>query len=432
MKKYSLIIAFFLSAFMYAQEWETVVSLPGNSPIKQIEIVNTNSIYVSSQYYKLYNWNGTDWASVGDFNPGFNGLFSYVSDDEIYATHNTYINGKNENEVNYLAKWDGLNWTNFGDFNQPKHIYNFRVLSDSEVYAVGAFDDLEDYRWRAVAKFNGSNWSVIGKDQQFGGTYSGNNSLWVNNENDIYSKHDGYRSNGQQFVKHWDGNEWKVLSNGNLDETDGVDRIHYVSENEIYINTWNTNFDYGVIGYWDGDYWKILGDIQSTVFTNGFYGSLDFVFVSSSEIYAFGSALRTSTNYTYQVAVWNGSTWTKLGNLNANKPVTAGFYKDGFLYVGGSFTEGGKTLIKRIDAQKVLNTINFTTKTRVVYPNPVKDICSLNKTYKTVKVYSLLGKELLEQNNSAQINFSNFKKGIYLLELTDDDNHRIIQKIIKN
>lgn len=432
MKKILFFLLITAANFSFSQNWETVVVLPGKSPIKQIEVVSENNIYVSSQYYKLYNWNGSKWSSVGNFNPGYNGYFSYKSDTEVYATHNTYLNGKNENEYNYIAKWDGNSWSNFGNFNQPKQIYNFKIRSDSEIYAVGAFDDLEGYRWRPVAKYNGTSWNVLGLNNQFAGTYSANNSLWVNNENDIYSKHDNYRSNGNKFVKHWDGNSWTVLNNTNLDEVDGVDRIYVVNENEIYINSWNKNQDFGVIGFWDGNYWRILGDIQTDLNTGGFYGSLDFVYVNANEIYAFGSALRNRFDYTYQVAVWNGTKWSTLGDLQANNPVISGFYKNGFLYVGGSFTEGNKTLIKKIDTQKILSTENFnTSKVITTFPNPVTHICYFDKKYPNIKVYSILGKLISEESNVNSVDFSNLKEGIYLLKLKTLNGKYYFKKIIK-
>lgn len=427
-----LALCFFLQSFlMIGQQWETVVSLPGRSPVKQIEIVNDNHIIVSSQYYKLHKWDGTSWESIGNFSPNFNGIFKYVSDDLIYATHNQDLTHNNTGNDNYIAKWDGTSWTSFGNFNQPKPIYNFKILSDTEAYAVGAFDDLDGFRWRSVAKYNGTSWNVVGLNDSKAGTYSESNSLWVNNENDIYSKHDHYRDAGPQKVKHWDGTSWTVLASNN-DEIVGVDKIHVVSENEIYINTWNTNRDYGVIGKWDGNYWRILGDLQTDLNTGGFYGSTDFLFVSSNEIYAFGSALRKRHENTYQVAVWNGTKWSNLGNLNANNPVLAAFYKDGFLYVSGSFTESGKTLIKKINAQQVLSTQeNTLEKTFSIYPNPTKGISQFNKTFKSITIFDATGKELYTENNSNSFNISDFSKGIYILKVEDFEGNTSIRKIIK-
>lgn len=432
MKFFKLFLFLSIHSICFSQQWETVVSLPGNSPIKQIEVVNDNNIYVSSQYYKLHHWDGSQWSSVGNFNPGFNGIFKYINDDLIYATHNDYGTfNTNLSNYNYIAKWDGNSWSNFGNFNQPKPIYNFKIISETEIYAVGAFDDLENYRWRSVAKYNGTTWSVVGLGDSKAGTYSGNNSLWVNNTNDIYSKHDGYRSNGAQRVKHWDGNSWTVLFSSE-DEIDGVDRIHVVSENEIYINSWNKNFDYGVIGMWDGNYWKILGDLQTDINTGDFYGSVDFLFINSTEIYAFGSALRNKSNFTYQVAVWNGLKWSNLENLNANNPVTAAFYKEGFLYVGGSFTESGKTVIKKIDAQKVLSVKNTSSSSKkLAFPNPVSDVLYLNKEYVSVQIFSVLGTNVSNHKNTNKIDCKTLPKGIYLLKAEDKNGVIYSKKIIK-
>ncbi len=407
--------------------------MAGRSTIKQLEVVSESEIYISSQVHKLYKFDGTEWNSLGDWNPGYNEKFIYNSANEIYAIHNNYIKSTDDSKYNYIAFWNGNEWSNFGNLNTPRPIYNFKIISNTEAYAVGDYTDIDNFRWKSVVKYNGSSWSVIGLGDSNAGTYSGNNSLWVNNENDIYSKYDGYKDAGEKKVKHWNGTSWTILRNYPLDEIDGVDHIHFVSENEIYTNTRSSDNNLASIGFWDGNYWRVLGDIQTNLNTGDFHGSLDFLYVNRNEIYAFGSALKNKETSKYQVAVWDGNSWKTIPNLFANNPVTAASYKDNFLYVGGSFTENYQFLLKKVDSKKVLNTQNFIIEeTSKVFPNPVLNTCSFDKTYSQVKVFSVTGKLVHQSKNTSKIDVKNIESGVYFIKLINGQGNFTVQKILKN
>ena len=51
--------------------------MAGRSTIKQLEVVSESEIYISSQVHKLYKFDGTEWNSLGDWNPGYNEKFIY-------------------------------------------------------------------------------------------------------------------------------------------------------------------------------------------------------------------------------------------------------------------------------------------------------------------------------------------------------------------
>jgi Secretion system C-terminal sorting domain len=62
-----------------------------------------------------------------------------------------------------------------------------------------------------------------------------------------------------------------------------------------------------------------------------------------------------------------------------------------------------------------------------VYPNPVKDgnlyITSNSSNAKTIEVYDILGKQVLEAKTSNNaVNVSNLKGGAYIVRITEDGN----------
>lgn len=435
MKKISIIVLFLCINYTFSQ-FTTVASLGIDSTIYQIKYVSDTEIYVSSNYFKLHKWDGNSWSNVGNFNPIYRGYFQYFASNDIYAAYHP-----SEDGLKYLAHWDGISWSNVGNFDQEKAIYNFKVISPNEIYAVGDFDYVDNLRWKPVVKYDGNSWSVLGGDSENYGTFAANNSLFVINENDIYSKSDGYTGNiGRERVKHWNGSNWTVLYNHSLDEIEGVRQIHAVSLTEVYTTGRSIESGLASIGKWNGTYWEILGDIQGDLdlWENGTF--INFIYVNSNEIYATGYPLRTRTvpptpgNYWhYLVAKWNGTNWEDFGNLQANYPVEAmDLSRDGYLYIGGSFTENSNTLIKKIHIGHSLNTDEEPImKKNLISPNPTSNICTLNQEYAKILVKDINGRILDKYFNTSNINLKMFNNGIYFIELETRLGKRFFSKIVK-
>ena len=70
-----------------------------------------------------------------------------------------------------------------------------------------------------------------------------------------------------------------------------------------------------------------------------------------------------------------------------------------------------------------------------IYPNPVKDILNIDlKTQKgSVKIFDLSGKVIktAEVNKSGAVDVSKLTKGMYIVEITTNDNSKVTKKIIK-
>ncbi len=68
-----------------------------------------------------------------------------------------------------------------------------------------------------------------------------------------------------------------------------------------------------------------------------------------------------------------------------------------------------------------------------VYPNPVNDVLHVNATNGTISLYNVTGGKIYEETvktNNNEIDFSGYSKGIYLLQVKDND-EIFIQKVIK-
>lgn len=75
----------------------------------------------------------------------------------------------------------------------------------------------------------------------------------------------------------------------------------------------------------------------------------------------------------------------------------------------------------------------FTNSEIKVYPNPVSEnlYVDINQEVQKIVVYNLLGKVVLEKENSAVVNLSPLKSGMYLIRVTSDKN-LYFKRIIKN
>lgn len=71
-----------------------------------------------------------------------------------------------------------------------------------------------------------------------------------------------------------------------------------------------------------------------------------------------------------------------------------------------------------------------------LFPNPVKDILTINlanQSFNSYKIYNLTGQIVLNytQNNQNQINVSTLENGIYFIKITTDNGKSITKKVIK-
>jgi hypothetical protein len=73
----------------------------------------------------------------------------------------------------------------------------------------------------------------------------------------------------------------------------------------------------------------------------------------------------------------------------------------------------------------------FTEKSTAFYPNPTKDIVHVQDNVKSVKLFSILGKQIEVSLENNAINVSNLDKGVYLIQLILADDKIVNSKLIK-
>lgn len=85
-----------------------------------------------------------------------------------------------------------------------------------------------------------------------------------------------------------------------------------------------------------------------------------------------------------------------------------------------------------------LSNENFLLNEILIYPNPTNDILNINYgtnniDIKSIGIHDMLGKKVYQNNSKVEsIDLSNFNSGIYLIEISTENNGKITKKLIKN
>ena len=87
---------------------------------------------------------------------------------------------------------------------------------------------------------------------------------------------------------------------------------------------------------------------------------------------------------------------------------------------------GAYTSLADCQADCATTAINEESSKPLTYPNPVKNILTINGTHSSVEIYDIYGKLVLSFNTKKTINVSSLSKGVYLIKLDNT-----IRKLIK-
>ncbi|MDD3887382.1 MAG: chitobiase/beta-hexosaminidase C-terminal domain-containing protein [Patescibacteria group bacterium] len=277
---------------------------------------------------------GTQW-SYG----GINALVVYKN--ELYAGGDfATVDGIT---VNHIAKWNGTNWSLVGTSGTEigSTIYGLAVYND-ELYVGGDFITMDGITVNYIAKWNGTNWSKVG--------ISGMNSIVTtlgayNNElyaGGLFTAADGISINR---IAKWNGANWSAVGTSGMNQYPDVLAVY---NNELYAGGHFTIVDDITVNYiakWNGSNWSKVGlsGMNSRVYSLAVY---------QNELYA-GGELATADGITVNgIAKWNGINWSQVGTSGlgtmANRKVNALAVYNNELYIGGHFYNVDDTVARRI------------------------------------------------------------------------------------
>jgi hypothetical protein len=258
-----------------------------------------------------------------------------------------------------------------------------------------------------------------------------NDELPINNQ--VISNEQA--SNGTQSLKiSVDTNEdfgWfpifgaaKFFENNYSYQTTTVEFDVYITELE------GSTFEFGTFGIVETDEFMPI-----SIYSFNYTGNLEVV---ANEDYDYENA-----NFT-----WEANRWYKLKSVTSENKID--FYIDGVLIhslenfaktniAGINFVHdnfGGSAYIDNLKINDEVLAVNDVTKGEIkLYPNPVKDILKLNlpngEKAATVDVHNAVGQKVADFKNAEEINLSQLKSGVYIINIKNFDGKTYSSKIIK-
>ena len=267
-------------------------------------------------------WNGKGWESVGD---GINGkvMTLAVYNNELYAGGT--FDKAGEINVQNIAKWDGKKWTDVSGGTKGFFVtqasttwincketktqssingyVNLLTVINNELYMSGRFDTVGKTPAHNFAKWNGKNWSAMGRGINDNilamQLYKG--ELYVAGEFDTVD------NKPFNYIAKWNGKEWQSVGQG-------TDRTIYslqVFNDELYAGgcfTTADNTNALGIAKWNGNKWTSV-DKGMNVAEMGSVGHLT---TYSHELYAGGLFDSVANIQANGIAKWNGKYWQPL------------------------------------------------------------------------------------------------------------------------
>ncbi len=260
-------------------------------------------------YIAKWNVSGFgSWSTVGNGLTGGYGVWALTFDP---TNNSLYVGGSFTGtcgdptcgttglQVNHVAKWNPAgagNWSALGK-GMPEEMVRALQFKAANLYAAGNFIIAGEVGASRVAKYDGSNWSGLGSGGGLEGT-------------------DPFQTDVSSIVVDAQGN---VYIGGTFNTAGGV----------VANNT----------AKWNGSTWAALGhgvhglvvtmaaDSAGNVYVGGYFDSICADLMCATP----GPMLNN-------IAKWNGSSWSGIGDgLNGGVGGLA-FDKNGYLYVGGWFT----------------------------------------------------------------------------------------------
>ena len=266
--------------------------------VSNIGIYN-NEIYTGGGFKKaggvaaagLAKWDGNGWSAlIIKGNP---------ADIEVNGG-NLYILLRDT-----IQTWNGISWSQFPlDLDMNPSALNL-LMDNTDWYISGYFNTIENIWASKIAKWDGNNWTAVGKPGSGLGLNDYPNTI-ATLDNSAYVGGKFITADGQvvNMIARWDGNAWYSLANG-IDDVEILNtQITEIMSDEDYVYAaGNFNSIGGVpaagLARWDGSSWsEIAGRSCQEVAT---------MIKSGGDLYIGG------TTGTF-IERWDGSAWHNLGS----------------------------------------------------------------------------------------------------------------------
>lgn len=358
---------------------------------------DTPYVFTTDGSLKVYQYNGTSWTQLGgSIGIGYHTDMTIASDGTPYIS---YMDVTTDSR-GICKKWDGTNWTTVGGshFTASQAAVWTKVLTNSSsqpVVLFGTGAGTYGPFYSNIVEFDGTNWQSIG-----GGDIDSANSTYFNHS----------------FV---------IDPNGNF-----------------YVGAAIESADQPLNVYeWNGTAWSIIGDNISGGATYSNSIALD---LQGKPVIGFRDELKSGKT---TVMRFDNNEWTTLGLAgftNIASYQSLAYSPDGEPYIAYQ-DEGNnaKATVKRYGLE-VLGTEDFSNNSFeiTVYPNPnLGEFTVLSNYEGNFQLIDLQGRIISEGilksagtengRNAYSFQYPNLPKGMYLLNITNEQKREVVKIVIK-
>ncbi|WP_348343253.1 T9SS type A sorting domain-containing protein, partial [Ignavibacterium sp.] len=239
-----------------------------------------------------------------------------------------------------IAIWNGSSWSNLG-LGVDNYIETIHNIGN-DIYVTGPFLNAGGFSAIGYAKWNGNSWQSLAN----GGPFA---NAMTNIGNELYVGGQFNTINGGTVavnnLARWDGISWSDVGGGVSQGTNFQTGVYALASrgNELIVGgnfTIAGSTPANNIAIWNGSQWTALG--------NGLNGTVRAILVSGNEIYVGGQFTTAGGNLAFSIARWDGANWYPLGkginqsnNFVSIATVNALLPSPYGLYVSGQFTHAG-------------------------------------------------------------------------------------------
>ncbi len=355
MKKLLVIFSLFSFSFSYAQNWYPLGN-GVNSSVGDFTIYNSKLTALRGDLdWGILQWNGTHWDSIESKTNGYCYALTTYNGNLIEGGHFDSAGGRFASKI---AEWNGTSWSPLGSgLNTSPILYTYYVtvtaltVYNGNLIAGGWFDSAGGTVANDIAEWNGTSWLPLGNGITNGD--AGVLSLAVYNGN-LIAGGEFTMAGGQPVnnIAEWNGTSWSALGSG---VAHGV-VLPFVYALAVYNGNLIAAGEFDSAGgklvnniaAWNGTSWSALGNGIRVGNTGGIYS----LAVFNGNLIVGGTFDSAGSNLVNDIAEWNGSSWSSLGKGMSGSLISSSVSDlavyNSSLYAGGTFDSAGGKLANNI------------------------------------------------------------------------------------
>jgi len=318
--------------------WTTVASpnvgthattLSGMAAISANDVWSVGFYYPNNMSTRtvIEHWNGASWRIVPS--PATGGSYSFLLSVTALSAQNVWAVGSYLPSITQtlIEHWNGARWSIVPSPNVPTAVVNdlsaITAISASDIWAVGHYENSSGVNQTLIEHWDGSSWSIVSSPNAGSGgnnleavTASSANNVWV-----VGGFHSTTTSTVfQTLVEHWNGSSWSIVSSPNVGSLgSSLQGVTAVSANNIWaVGSYTvagspSSYEQTLTERWNGSTWSVVSspDVGSN------WNILESVTnISSTNVWAVGYYLNSSSNGQTLTEHWNGKSWKVVSSSN--------------------------------------------------------------------------------------------------------------------